>query len=357
VTHSDVRRSMPDYLEGDLPLDRRALFDAHLDECAECAREIAEMRFTISALRRLPDPEPPPTLVDDVMRRIRLGEGEIGWSGRLGELVSALFAPRILAPASAALLVAGIVLGTAQVREALEAQAGADGTVTLTIPLRMLIQDGSPDASGNVQPTVTVQNAFPGDGRRDARSLAWAPTPPREIVDLLPGDVRAVNPNVTPGQELIALNELMTDGSFRDGRVGGWPNRPSPRMSGEPVSAVSVASRAGTGAYGDLLLAPSPVMSGLATDSSRRWPTADEWLDRLQQSPAEFADWMASRTLAEQEHWVESLARRAVEQGRLDDVIASLRASESRIARVLADDFAAAGSEAGGSSVTARSSD
>ena len=46
MNHSDIQNRMADYLEGDLSLSKRALFDAHLDACTECARELSEMRGT-----------------------------------------------------------------------------------------------------------------------------------------------------------------------------------------------------------------------------------------------------------------------------------------------------------------------
>jgi anti-sigma factor RsiW len=52
VKHSDVQDHMADYLEGDLPLERRALFDAHLDDCEACLSEIREVQRTIT----LPSP-------------------------------------------------------------------------------------------------------------------------------------------------------------------------------------------------------------------------------------------------------------------------------------------------------------
>ncbi len=37
MTHAEVRARLGDYIEGDLPLARRALVDAHLEACADCA--------------------------------------------------------------------------------------------------------------------------------------------------------------------------------------------------------------------------------------------------------------------------------------------------------------------------------
>ena len=68
---------MADYLEGDLHLTKRALFDAHLAACDSCTREFDELRRTVALLRDLPMPEPPPFLAGKVMARIRQGEGRL----------------------------------------------------------------------------------------------------------------------------------------------------------------------------------------------------------------------------------------------------------------------------------------
>ena len=103
---------MADYLEGDLPLGKRALFDAHLAQCPDCSSELAEMRGTIALLRRLPTPEPPADLTDNVMRRIAAGEGKPGLLDHLerwiGDLRSLLVAPNFAVPASA--LAAGLAV-------------------------------------------------------------------------------------------------------------------------------------------------------------------------------------------------------------------------------------------------------
>ena len=59
MNHSDIQGRMADYLEGELSLGNRALFDAHLDGCGDCSRDLSAMRETIGLLRSLPAPEPP----------------------------------------------------------------------------------------------------------------------------------------------------------------------------------------------------------------------------------------------------------------------------------------------------------
>ena len=112
MNHSDIQNRMADYLEGDLSLAKRALFDAHLDACEDCSTELAEMRETIRLLRRLPTPEPPANLTDNVMRRIGEGEGQPELLDRmarwLSELSGNLVAPRFAVPVAA--LVAGLAV-------------------------------------------------------------------------------------------------------------------------------------------------------------------------------------------------------------------------------------------------------
>lgn len=43
--------TMPGYLEGELPVDRRRAFEGHLDRCAGCATYLANYRQTIRLAR------------------------------------------------------------------------------------------------------------------------------------------------------------------------------------------------------------------------------------------------------------------------------------------------------------------
>jgi hypothetical protein len=284
-------------------------------------------------------------MVEDVMRRVRLGEGDASWLDRMREWADALFAPRILAPISAAMLVGGLVLGTGQVREAIEAQSAL---VARHVPVFAGTEPSAGEPSWEVRGPTMAGAGQPAEDR--AGALASRPG----AVPVRPGPMTVIR---TPGQELFALNEMLDQDPSRRTRFTEWPPVQPFGQPGEPAAAISVASRPGAIAMGDRLIDPGPAMPRPSTGPSQHLPSADEWLDHLERNPVDFADRIASRTLAEQEHWVESLARRAVEQGRLDDVIRTLRASRSRAARVLADDFAAAGARFGGATVTARSTD
>lgn len=315
MNHSDVQRYMPDYLEGELALDRRALFDAHLDECTDCAREVAGFRSTIAALRGLPEPEPPTDLTTNVMRRIRLGEGRASLLDRVRDIGSELFAPRILAPVSAALLAAGVILGTGDLRDHVETVRrgiiGPGESAVASIPG----SDPMRQRGIDLRP-VDEAGSYPGGSEGLVASTGGNFAAPR-----------------TQGQELIALSQLMDERTSIRTRFNDWPAvRPAPTVSValNPVGPVVERST-------------SSLLAEPMIDPVQRWPSADEWLVHVQRKPSEFADLMAMRTLAEQEHWVDRLAHRALERGELDEVVAALRTSGNERARLLADDFAAVG--------------
>lgn len=86
MSHGEVRALLGDYMDGTLALARRALVDAHLDECAACSGHLRALRAAVDALRRLDDPEPPSGLADRVLERVAAGEAE---PGRLARWLSA----------------------------------------------------------------------------------------------------------------------------------------------------------------------------------------------------------------------------------------------------------------------------
>lgn len=304
MNHSDIQRHMPDYLEGDLDLNRRALVDAHLDECADCAREVAGFRSTIEALRRLPEPVVPGDLASNVMRRIRMGEGRMSLLDRIREIGAGLFAPRILAPASMVLLAAGLILGTGDLRDRL----GGIGDGLVVWPATI---DG-------VELTAQDVAALP-PARPEAPAVHVASAP------------------ATQGQELFALSQLMDERSAIRTRFNDWPVL-------HPASVTSVALNP-VGPVVERSMStflPDPVIG-----AGQRWPSADQWLVHVQQRPTEFAELMALRTLAEQEHWIDSLARRALAKGELDEIVMALRSSGNERARILAEDFASISSSSG----------
>jgi hypothetical protein len=310
---------MADYLEGDLALGSRALVDAHLDECSECATEIAGMRDTIALLHGLPEPEVPATFSGQVMRRTRAGEDRVGFVETLRTFFETLFSPRVLAPVSVAMIAAGVLVGTGGIRIVI----GGDD-----------IQVGPSTAQST--------------GQRIA--LNRAPTTPRHLgaAAASQGQVRGSagqsHPNLivmrkrsaSPAQgSILEASDLA--GLGRSGPSTTLQVADSTRRSASMPPATS------------RMLAVSPRTAvGIADESSgRSLPTADEWLAHLERNPADFADRLASISLAEHELWVDSLARHAIASGRFETALAALKGSPSQRARLLAEDFAAA-AEAGG---------
>ena len=310
---------MADYLEGDLELDQRALFDAHLDDCLVCAEEIAGMRGTIALLHNLPDPQVPAAMSQQVMRRIRSGETRSAWRETLNSIFAPVLEPRILAPISAGLLVLGLVIGTGE----------------------FSFQSGRPEAQGSLaRGNVLTQSAtaqfrnIPTD-RGQARFI------------MVPSDVsfsQGEPIQLTPRQSMIALSKFMASPSpLGQMRFNAWPQPPLGQGSSYGGSAPfspyeTVAVRSGGNSPSQMNFGSQNSSFGL--DRARQ-PSADEWLVRLQDDPSGFAGRLAAASLAEQELWVEYLAKRALKEEQLDDVVASLRSSPSRSARLLADDFEA----------------
>jgi anti-sigma factor RsiW len=64
-------RQLADYIEGEIPLDRRVDLDAHLSVCDQCSRELAQLERMISSMRSDTNENAPASIVD---RAIRLFE-------------------------------------------------------------------------------------------------------------------------------------------------------------------------------------------------------------------------------------------------------------------------------------------
>lgn len=276
---------MAEYLEGDLALERRALFDAHLDGCAECSSELSELRSTIGLLRALPDVEAPPQLTNDVMRRIRLGEATPTGFARVGEFIRDLFAPGIAIPAGA--MVAAFALAV---------------------------------SSGQFQmPFGPSQASLP-----ESASIQLAPIP-REA------QASAERAFVT------TLEGMRARSAFVGNHLTRVASRPPTVFQ---VTPAATGSAAGTAPKVRVVVRRS-LGSAFAVGEQGTPRSVDDWLAVVLQKPSEFAQRQASLSLAEREHWVRALARRAVERGVADDVVRSLETSFRPEATTLAKAFAA----------------
>ncbi|MEE3326471.1 MAG: anti-sigma factor [Myxococcota bacterium] len=329
MNHSELHDNMADYLEGHLPLEQRALFDAHLDDCGDCLAEIRDVQRTITLLRSLPEPEVPAGFSDSVMRLIRENEGNSSWVGTLGEAFRLLVSPRVLVPASVALIAFGIVFGTGQVEDALNLSDSRGRFAYENESLEGAALAGISGGGGSSEAK--------GEDRVRGLPSIQITIQPNRWHGSLPGPVR--NPAFELAERTpVFPNQLTRDAFGLAGSVLGGdtflaPSRPSNRSGVLRVVAPTTKARSerlGAGAAAQVQTAESQ-------------PSADEWLARLRDSPEAFASLLSSSTLAEQELWVANLARHAIKRDELEDVVAALRESPSARAKLLAEDFASVG--------------
>lgn len=116
--HEDERLSA--FLDDELSDDEALEVARHLDRCERCLAELEAVRSTRSALRRLPNVEPPPALFLDAEW--------VAASGALGGRTWALRA-----------LTAGLVASAALAATAFAAGGTSDGTVAP--PVEMYVVD------------------------------------------------------------------------------------------------------------------------------------------------------------------------------------------------------------------------
>lgn len=353
MTHADVLQNLNDYLEGDLSLESRASFDAHIDQCADCAREVDEMQSMVQLLRTLPDPEVPPMISANVMRRIRAGEAEPNWMERIARALGNILEPTFVLPASAvavAALVAMVIqdpgflsrfsvdVDGADAPRANRAAAASPGFdvsragaemagLNLELP-RPLGADsnakprpGSSATGGVIAPQGGLTYRFEFDASTSRGAIRLAPSAAASR-----GSSFASRPASSPRRtQGLVVNEGLR--SSRQARVvsddrggvgsnsGGWARRAAQTAPGTNV--------------------------GMSAESSGGEDPRDEWLARGLERPGDFARFLAEKSLAEQELWVSRLGARAQERGMLDDLIRVLRSSGDAAAAILSDDFAA----------------
>ena len=60
-----------DYLDGALPEDERARFEAHLAGCDGCSGYLEDMRRLIGSLHEVPEPPPDPATGEALLRAFR----------------------------------------------------------------------------------------------------------------------------------------------------------------------------------------------------------------------------------------------------------------------------------------------
>lgn len=365
MTHVEMKQQLADYLEGDLPLETRARVDAHLDACPECALEVDEMQQTIRLLRLLPDPELPPMIAANVMRRIRTGEGQLSWVGRMGRALSSVLEPSFVFPASAvaaAALVAMIVRepgflsrfimdeeAVGETASPAAARRFDSGMAGIDLELTRAFGETAAEGPTRVaEPRRQISIEIPS-------ILAWSMDSTREtqvfsVGDGFPGagafpvaDARLAE-GLAGGQGAVRYRfEVGGAGWPRDiGGVAGFD--PSRVLEARPENALrTVRVAEGRAAeIGRMWHSAQPLRSeSQAVESSGGEDSRDEWLARGIEDPVGFSRFLAGKSLAEQELWISRLAERAAARGLLEDLVRTLRTSGSTAAAALSDDFAA----------------
>jgi hypothetical protein len=323
VNHADVELRLADYLEGDLPLDDRALVDAHLDQCEPCSREVAEMQQTISLLRMLPEPEIPPMIAGNVMRRIRAGEGRPGLFARVGRGIAAVFEPSFVLPASAAAVAALVMVvlqdpTLATLAGVFDEKSGENASIGGVASSRVAEPMSAKEGRG-ILPNGTIT------GQRNA--VAVSPVGAIDGPSFRAGVLAAApRPTVVPGGHLIQA-----------GRGAATASRAQPLAVVAPVGpnlARSTVERARASSRGRF--------ESFATSSGGGDPR-DGWLAFGLEDPLGFVTFLNNKSLAEQELWVTRLADRADSRGLLGELTSSIEGLDDESASVLAEDFRAAG--------------
>lgn len=364
MNHFDIQSRMADYLDGDLSLESRALFDAHLDQCDDCSRELTDMRDTIRLLRTLPNPEPPVDLVSDVMRRIAAGEGNPDWFGRILDQLSHWVVPRIAIPVTAVAAALTLTVMTGDLRLGPQKTPGVPSQSPATT-----IAGGHGDASdpGRVAPSVLPSAEQLAKSRRQPRVFASNRIPganPRR--NLQP----RYEPETGAGQFLFRVANDQRGPTRRQPREGDVASRIFYISGKPPVGPYRGASMAptlvlGRGNFG---LGPTASLQGSGaglergvtpvavsrfttgpndgtedlSPEARRLRELDGRLRFLNEDPPGFAAWMANHSLAEQELWLGQLAARAEEIGEVGRVMSALEGSGDEVALQLARDFESA---------------
>ena len=390
MNHADVKKHLADYLEGDLELEDRALVDAHLDACTQCSTEVEEMLQTIRLLRSLPEPEIPPMIAANVMRRIRAGEAEPGFWGRLSRMVSSLLEPTFVLPASA-IAVAALVFSVIQ-GQGIGFGIDPNGLIGRS-PNSEGTVNGAPRIAALASPLSSSSSSTTRSGDRLVTARGLDRGVPRRIRIRIDGSgvsrlsmSRGVRPSTSPrpfapnapipsalgSTALLASAEAMNSlpSNIRRQRVSTsvlpeafaarfsqvmyGRNMIHPAEAAHPVVGTLVASQQsgrGPGVSNGLMrsVAQSQTVSQdriLRDLVSGGGDPRDAWLALGFEDPLEFANYIGDQNLAEQELWVARLSERAEARGVLDDFLNALRESRDATALWVADDFAAHAAQA-----------
>lgn len=73
-----ITELVTEYAEGELRLLDRLRFQLHLGLCRHCRAYVRQMKLTARTLGRLPEPELPPDLEQELLRRFESWKGSRG---------------------------------------------------------------------------------------------------------------------------------------------------------------------------------------------------------------------------------------------------------------------------------------
>jgi len=299
MNHAKVQSRMADYLDGDLALDERALVDAHLDNCAGCARDLSELQGTVALLRSLPAPVTPSDLADNVIARLRADGGKATRRDLREVLADWFSAPRLVVPATALAAAAGVfLLSGGQFAPISIEQPAQPGAVQKAATAPLQVARSEARAPSAVVPTP-------------------APRPPHGVV----AEVATAEPQLARVQTPAPVS----NGTFQP---SAFASSRTLRVAGSNSGGLQPLPAAAT----------SQVASAEHLGRERR---LDDRLALLQRNPEEFAAWLGRRSVAERDLWLEQFARYANERDISGAVLQALRSSKDPRLESAAVQFAA----------------
>ncbi len=97
MTCNDFDGLLCDYLDGQLPSERRILMEVHVTQCVACAELTRDSREALGLMERSADVDMPPELVTKILQQIP----EQGWAARLSRgflapVLQPLLQPRLV---------------------------------------------------------------------------------------------------------------------------------------------------------------------------------------------------------------------------------------------------------------------
>ncbi len=308
MNHQEVRKRMGEYLQGDLTLSQRALFDAHLDGCEACSGELRGLRDTVGLLRELPGPEVPPHLANRVIARIQDGEGRERWWDGLAAFWDTIDPARYLPPlAGAALTTAVVIVGVRDLGWEIPGLSAPEPT------------------GAEVASVLRADEAARSDaGRSDAaavRRFAQAPAA------AAPAE-RRLAPDRSPNT-VVSLPSESGRVRVEPNRVRVEPNRVRVEFGDAPLRLIQRPLGASA--------ADGPGVASLAEALS-----PDDHLALALEAPVGFLERFHAVAPDGRDAWLQAVVDRARERGQAAEVAAALRATGGDEAHAVAIHFEAA---------------